>query len=49
MVRAGYRSPVPANHYSIGRTLEEALGIPPLTANDRYARPLNEAFSATKK
>jgi Phosphoesterase family len=45
LVRAGYVSPIPANHYSIGRTIEEALGIPPMTANDKYARPLNEAFS----
>jgi hypothetical protein len=43
-VRAGYESALRANHYSIARTLEEALGIPPLTSNDRYARPLNEAF-----
>lgn len=48
LVRTGYRSAIPANHYSIARTLEEALGIPPLTANDRYARPLNEAFSEMK-
>jgi hypothetical protein len=49
MVRTGYQSQVPANHYSIGRTLEEALGITPMTANDRYARPLNEAFSQSSR
>jgi hypothetical protein len=49
LVRAGYQSPTPANHYSIARTLEEALSIPSLTANDKYARPLNEAFSQQKQ
>ncbi|WP_308124246.1 alkaline phosphatase family protein [Mycolicibacterium xanthum] len=30
------------NHYSLLRTIEEALGLPPLTNNDRYAQPMNE-------
>ena len=35
------------DHYSLLRTIEEALGLPgagqsPLTNNDRYARPMNE-------
>ena len=30
------------NHYSLQRTIEEALGLPPLTNNDRYAQPMNE-------
>jgi hypothetical protein len=46
LVKAGFKSPTSANHYSIARTLEEALGIAPLTANDRYARPMNEVFTA---
>ena len=32
------------SHYSTGRTIEAALGLPPLTANDRYATPINDAF-----
>jgi hypothetical protein len=30
------------NHYSLLRTIEDALGLPPLTNNDKYAQPLNE-------
>jgi hypothetical protein len=30
-----------ANHYSLLRTIEDALGLPPLTNNDRYASPMN--------
>jgi hypothetical protein len=30
-----------ANHYSLLRTIENALGLPTLTANDAYAEPLN--------
>jgi hypothetical protein len=33
------------DHYSTGRTIEQALGIAPLTGNDAYATPLNEAFT----
>jgi Phosphoesterase family len=43
-VRAGYLSNTHANHYNVARTIEEALGIPPLTSNDKYAQPLNDAF-----
>lgn len=43
-VRAGHVSQVRYDHYSTGRTIEEALGLPMLTANDRYARPINDAF-----
>ncbi|PRC91401.1 alkaline phosphatase family protein [Solimicrobium silvestre] len=32
------------NHYSVGRTIESALGIAPMTANDQYATPINDAF-----
>lgn len=44
--RPGVLSYAPSDHYSTGRTIEAALGLPPLTPNDRYARPINEAFSA---
>jgi phosphoesterase family protein len=30
------------NHYSLLRTIELALGLPPLTNNDRFAQPMNE-------
>jgi hypothetical protein len=30
------------DHYSLLRTIEDALGLPPLTNNDRYAQPMNE-------
>jgi hypothetical protein len=30
------------NHYSLQRTIEDALGLPPLTRNDAYARPMNQ-------
>ncbi|AUG80526.1 hypothetical protein CFP65_5844 [Kitasatospora sp. MMS16-BH015] len=43
-VPAGTSSPTHYDHYSIGRTIEQALGLPGLTANDTYATPLNAAF-----
>jgi hypothetical protein len=30
------------DHYSLLRTIEESLGLPPLTNNDKYAQPMNE-------
>jgi hypothetical protein len=30
------------NHYGLLRTIENSLGLPPLTNNDRFARPMNE-------
>ncbi|SEO91855.1 Phosphoesterase family protein [Actinacidiphila rubida] len=44
-VPAGTSSPLHYDHYGIGRTVETALGLPTLTANDRYATPLNAAFA----
>ena len=29
------------NHYSLQRTIEDALGLSPLTNNDRFAEPMN--------
>ena len=46
-VQSGYASNVSYNHYSVGRTIENALGIAPLTHNDQYAQPINDAFVAT--
>ena len=33
------------NHYSLLRTIEDALGLPPLTNNDKYAQPMNEFWT----
>jgi Phosphoesterase family len=30
------------NHYSLLRTIEDSLHLPPLTNNDRFAQPMNE-------
>lgn len=46
-VQSGYTSNASYNHYSTGRTIENALGIAPLTSNDQYAQPINDAFVAT--
>ena len=48
-VPAGTVSYARSDQYSTGRTIEQALGIAPLTANDKYAAPLNdEADSADR-
>ena len=44
-VRPGYVSHVRYTHYSLLRTIEGALGLGTLTANDRYAQPLNDIFT----
>ncbi len=46
-VAAGKVSNTRYDHYSAGRTIEAALGLPAITANDRYATPLNDAFAAS--
>jgi hypothetical protein len=46
-VPAGTVSNTRYDHYSTGRTIENALGIAPITANDEYATPLNDAFTGT--
>ncbi len=43
-VRQGYVSPARYTHYSLLRTIEGALGLGTLTANDRYAQAVNDAF-----
>ncbi|GGA52359.1 hypothetical protein GCM10010981_47280 [Dyella nitratireducens] len=47
-VQAGYVSNTSYNHYSVGRTIENVLGIASLTHNDQYAQPINDAFVATQ-
>jgi len=44
-VRAGYVNTVRYDHYSTARTIEEALGVAPFTANDEYATPFDDAFT----
>ncbi len=46
LVRAGASVGESHDHYSTARTIEEALGLAPLTPNDRYAAPINAAFVA---
>ncbi|HEY2346525.1 MAG TPA: alkaline phosphatase family protein [Xanthomonadaceae bacterium] len=43
-VNKGYVSQASYDHYSTGRTIESALGLSSLTANDQYAEPINDAF-----
>ncbi len=45
-VRHGFVSPRRYTHYSLLRTIEGALGLRPLTANDRFADPVNDVFSS---
>lgn len=33
------------NHYSVLRTIEDSLGLPSLTNNDKYAEPMNEFWT----
>jgi len=49
LVGSGALSTVSYNHYSSGRTIENALGLGPLTPNDTYAQPINDAFSPNAK
>ncbi|WP_035798297.1 alkaline phosphatase family protein [Kitasatospora mediocidica] len=44
-VPAGTTSASRYDHYSTARTIDAALGLPGMTANDTYATPLNDAFS----
>jgi YVTN family beta-propeller protein len=45
-VRQDFVSPQRYTHYSLLRTIEGALGLQPLTANDRFADPVNDVFSS---
>jgi hypothetical protein len=44
-VRHGFRSDVRYDHYSTTRTIEDALRLAPLTDNDKFATPVNDAFT----
>lgn len=43
-VKTGYTSNARYDHYSTARTIEQALGLTPLTTNDQYATPINDVF-----
>lgn len=43
-VRGGATDPTRYTHYSLLRTVEAALGLGTLTANDKYAQPLSDTF-----
>ncbi len=43
-VRPGYTDATRYTHYSLLRTIEAALGLGTLTANDRYAQAVNKIF-----
>ncbi len=45
-VRPGYLSRARYTHYSLLRTIEGALGLGTLTANDRYVRPASDVFGS---
>jgi YVTN family beta-propeller protein len=45
-VRQDFVSSHRYTHYSLLRTIEGALGLQPLTANDRFADPVNDVFSS---
>lgn len=45
-VRAGYTSPAAYNHYALLHTIEKALGLSTLTANDANAPLMTDAFSS---
>ncbi len=49
LVGSGAISTASYNHYSAGRTIEAALGIGQLTANDTYAQAINDAFTPNAK
>jgi hypothetical protein len=45
IVRAGYASAVRYTDYSLAATIEDALGLRPLTSNDAYAQPLSDIWA----
>jgi hypothetical protein len=43
--QGGFQSGARYTLYSVLRTMEDALGPPPLTNNDRFAQPMNDFFT----
>ena len=46
-VKDGYVSKLRYTDYSLGATIEDALGVGPMTSNDRYASPLSDVWTTT--
>ena len=46
-VKAGYTSSERTDQYGLLRTIDKALGLTPLTANDTYAATVNDAWTGT--
>jgi hypothetical protein len=44
-VKTGYQSNGRYDHYSTARTIEQSLGLSPLTTNDQYGTPINDVWS----
>ncbi|MGW7052482.1 alkaline phosphatase family protein [Streptomyces sp. NPDC054887] len=44
LTKTGFVSQQHATHYSIGRTIEQGLGLKPMTQNDQFALPLNNIW-----
>ena len=44
-VKAGFQSNGRVNQYGLLRTVDQALGLTPLTNNDKYAAPVNDAWN----
>jgi Phosphoesterase family len=46
-VKDDYVSKLRYTDYSLGATIEDALGVGPMTSNDRYASPLSDIWTTT--
>ncbi len=46
-VKAGYQTSTRYDHYSTARVIRDALGLPAMTNNDKWATPFNEVFGST--
>lgn len=44
-VKTGFQSNGRVNQYGLLRTVDQALGLTPLTNNDKYAAPVNDAWN----
>ena len=47
-VKAGFSSAQRTDQYGLTRTIDQALGLAPLTGNDRYAATVNDAWTAPR-
>jgi hypothetical protein len=47
LVKDDYVSKLRYTDYSLGATVEDALGVGPMTSNDKYAAPLSDIWTST--